>query len=157
MHENLRKCSALLKRRNMLFHDNGRSNLARIHQEKYWIKAGLFNLIRHIHQILHQVLSIFLIFYKILWMTKNFLLKIRWKYLWKTSWAWNRVNFTWEESTSNLINGKRWFKIIGNIQLIEINQLLNFSWINNISQKRKLFMTQLNIYIYMYAYICIWK
>ena len=43
-----------------------------------------------------------------------------------------RLNFTWEESTSYLINGKRWFKIIVNILSIEIYSLLNNSWMNYI-------------------------
>ena len=33
---------------------------------------------------------------------KNFREEVRWKGLWKTSWAQNQLNFTWEESTSYL-------------------------------------------------------
>ena len=55
------------------------------------------------------------------WQT-DFLKKIRWK--------------------SYLINGKNWFKITVNIQLIEINSLLNYSWINSILLKQKLFMSK---------------
>ena len=62
---------------------------------------------------------------------KNFLKKIRGKCLWKT-WPQNWLNFTREESISYLMNGKRWSKIEANRLLIEINSLLNYSWINYI-------------------------
>ena len=44
--------------------------------KKYWISAGLFYPIHHIYQFLHQVISIFFILYKILWMSKNVFKKI---------------------------------------------------------------------------------
>ena len=52
---------------------------------------------------------------------KLFFKKIKRKCLGKTSWARSQLNFTWEESTNYLINGKRWFKTIVNIRLTEIN------------------------------------
>ena len=59
-------------------------------------------------------------------------------------WAWNQLNFTWKESTSYLMNGKRWFKIMVNMLFIEINLLLNYSWMNYILLKWKLFMSPSN-------------
>ena len=50
-------------------------------------------------------------------------------------------NFAWNESTSYLINGKRWFKIMTYILLIEIKTLLNYSWINYTLLKRILFIS----------------
>ena len=51
----------------------------------------------------------------------------KWSEWQKTCWAWNQLNFTREESTSHLINGKSWFKIMADILLIEINTLFNYS------------------------------
>ena len=48
-------------------------------RRKYRIYAGLFDLIPPINQILHQVISIFFILNKMLWMTKNVLKKIWWR------------------------------------------------------------------------------
>ena len=42
-----------------------------LNDNKYWIKAGLFYPINHIHPTLYQVISIFFILYKMLWMTTN--------------------------------------------------------------------------------------
>ena len=39
-------------------------------KKKYWISAGLFYPILHILQTLNQVISIFFVHYKMLWMTK---------------------------------------------------------------------------------------
>ena len=50
----------------------------------------------------------------------------------------NQLNLIWEEPSSYLMNSKRWFKIIVNILLIEINSLLNHSWINYISHKMEI-------------------
>ena len=52
------------------------------------------------------------------------------------------LNFTWEQSTNNLINSKRRFKIMANIALIERSWLLNYSEI--ILLKRKLSRIQPN-------------
>ena len=45
--------------------------------------------------------------------------------------------------------------------LIEINSLFNYSWLNYLLLKRKLFMTQANIFIYLYiymgVYVCVLK
>ena len=128
----------------MLLLDDERLHPARSILEKYWIWAGLFYPIHHIHQALHQVISFFFLLYKMFLITKDFLMKIQWKRSWQTSWAQNQLNFTWEESTSYLINGKRWFKIMANILLFEIKSLLNYSWIDYILSKWKLLMTQPN-------------
>ena len=42
-----------------------------LNDNKYWIKAGLFYPIKHINPTLYQVISIFFILYKMLWMTTN--------------------------------------------------------------------------------------
>ena len=63
---------------------------------------------------------------------KIFLKKTRRKRLRKTYWAQNQANFTGEKSTSELVRGKRRFKIMASILWTEINSLLNYSWINNI-------------------------
>ena len=65
----------------------------------------------------------------------------------------NQPNFNRKELRSKLINGKKWLKIIANMLLIEINSLLNYSWIDYILLKRKLFMIQPSIYIYIYVRI----
>ena len=83
---------------------------------------------------------------KISRITKNFL-KITSKFSWKTFWDKTQVNFTLAESISYLINGKRRFKIMVKILLIEINSFLNYSWTNNILLKLKLFMTQPNMFL----------
>ena len=124
-------------------HENLRKRPTELRLEKnIGFRPVCFYPIHHIHQTLHQVISIFFILYKMTWISKTFLKKIRWKGFWKRSWEQNQQNFTWEESISFLINGKKWFKIMANLLLIEINSLLNYSWINYILVKRKLFMTQ---------------
>ena len=75
---------------------------------------------------------------------QNEFLKIRWKCLGKSSCAQNQLKFTWEESTNNMINGKKWFKIMANILLID--SLENSSWIDYILLKRKLSMNPPNRY-----------
>ena len=79
-----------------------------------------------IHSSNLEVISNFLVLYKMLWITQHFLKKIRWKCLWKTSCARNQINFIWEESTRYLMNGKRWFKLMMNIPLIQINSFINY-------------------------------
>ena len=78
---------------------------------------------------------------------ENFSQEDRGKRLWITCGARNQLNFTWEKSSSSLINGKRWFKIMVNIILIEINSLLNYSQMNYIQLKRKLLMIQIYLYV----------
>ena len=77
----------------------------------------------------------FFVLYKMLWTTIDFLKKMFVKNLLSTKLA----EFTSEGSTSYLINGKKWFKIIPNILLTEITALLNYSWI-----------------IFHYKRICLW-
>ena len=52
------------------------------------------------------------------------------------------------------MNGKKWFKIMVNILLIEINSLLNYSWINHIFTRMEI-KYESSQYIYIY-YICIY-
>ena len=66
----------------------------------------------------------------------------------KTFWAQNQLNLTWEESTSYLIDGKKWRKMLGNILLIEINSLFNDSWINYVLRKQKLSTQYISVWIY---------
>ena len=66
----------------------------------------------------------------------------------KTSWILLEGN---QQATK--INGKRWFKIIAKILLIEINSLLNYSWINYILLKWKLSMSQPNNNNHLFEYI----
>ena len=58
--------------------------------------------------------------------------------------------YKWEKSTNYLINGKRWYKIITNILLFEINSL-SYSRIDYILLKRKLFESNY-IYIYIFSF-----
>ena len=93
---------------------------------------------------LKQVISVFFYHKKKLSVTTN-ILKIKGNFSCNISWALNQFDLSWQESTSNHINCKRWVKIKAYIQLIEINSLLYFSWINNNSIKWKLFMSKSNI------------
>ena len=81
VHENLMKtCPALIGRRNVvLLHVD-----ARLHSV-WFMWAGLFYPILYIYQTLNQIISTFFILYKMLWLTKDFLNKVRLKYLWKNS------------------------------------------------------------------------
>ena len=111
------------------------------HRKKYWILTGLFYLIHHICQTLRQVISSFYVPYKMHWMTKTFFQNIRLKCLWKISRAQNQLNFSWSESTSYLIRGKKWFKTVPNILLIVKVFMKKLYFL-----KQKLSMTQPNIY-----------
>ena len=51
-----------------------------------------------------------------------------------------------------MINGKKWFKIMANIQLTEMDSLIDNSWINYILLKQILFMTQANIKVRWYIH-----
>ena len=77
------------------------------------------------------------------------------KYLGKTSFVRNQLDFTWDKSKSNQINVKRCLKKMATIQLIEIYTLLYYSWINHIF--RWLNLTHTHAYIYIYIYICIYR
>ena len=88
---------------------------------------------------------------------QDFLKIFRWKCLWKILWAWNQLNFTCEESTIYLINGKRWFKIMVNIPLIKIDSLLNYWWIYHILLKSNLFITQPNTHTHTHTHTHIWS
>ena len=70
-HKNLR--TRLLEKCHF-FYDDAKLHLARIRQEKILdlVGSGLFYPVHHIHQTLPQVISIFCVLYKMLWMTKNF-------------------------------------------------------------------------------------
>ena len=125
--QNLRKHLTLLNKRVVLLHDNTRQPSVRIIQEK--ILDLDWSVLPHPPYSPDLASSDFCLFFFSTKWQKTFLKRIRWKCFQKTSWAQNQVNFTWEESTNYLINGKRWFKIMANILLIE---LLNYSWINHI-------------------------
>ena len=60
-----------------------------LHKKKYWILASLFYSI-------YGRFPFFLNSQQNALINKNFIKKIRWKYLWK---AQNQMNFTWKEST----------------------------------------------------------
>ena len=68
MYENLwRKYPALINRITIvLLHNNAMPLLARIMQEKYWIQDGLFYPLHYIHQTLDEMISVFLVLYKML-------------------------------------------------------------------------------------------
>ena len=72
------------------------------------------------------MIFIFFILNKIIWTTKKIFEKIRWKRWRKTSFAQNKLNFTWKESTNYKKKKNGW----GGLCLIEINPLLINSWIN---------------------------
>ena len=127
--------------------DNAKPLSARNTQEQFWTLSALFYSIHHIYQTSYKMTSIILVIYYIFYFKKRILKNIRWKIFWKTSWARNQLNFTWEELTLFLINGKSWFKILLNIQLIETKLLTNYSWINYKFTKTKLFMIQTNTFI----------
>ena len=124
-HENLlRKCPTLVNRRNVAFlYDNAKPPSARITQEKILDLTWSIPLHPPYSPDLtpNDFHRFFL--YKMFWMTKNFLKKIMWKCLWKTSSAGSRLNFPREESSSNLINGKTRLKKTANVLLIEMNSL----------------------------------
>ena len=132
VHENL------VMRRNLVLYDNARPNSTRITQEKI-LDLG-WTLLPY---SLDLVSSNFHFFFCSL---QNVLLDKKYfeKELVKTfaEDLNSKLSFTKEESTSYLI--KRWFKIMVNILLIEMNSLLNYSWINYILLKQKLIMTQVN-------------
>ena len=141
------KQPSLVNRKTLCFSIKSRQLSARIEQKKYLIEAGKQNKTNYIYHPLYSpnlASSDFRLFflYKLPRMTKKFLNKIKWKRIWNTSWAQNQLNLTREESTSYLMNDKRRFKIIANIQLIEIKYLLNFSWVNYILLKWKQFITE---------------
>ena len=84
-HNFLRKFSTHINKRNfVLLQDNARPHSARLMQEKYWIEASLFYSIHHIHQILHQVISIFCFLKNALWWQKYFS-RLGENNLWKVS------------------------------------------------------------------------
>ena len=81
---------------------------------------------------------------------KIFYRKIKWRCSWETSWAQYQLNFTWEESTSNMINDKWLMSILVRVQnhdeyTINWNYFLVKFWINYILLIQKLFITQYNI------------
>ena len=158
MHENLlRKRPVLINCRNVVFFsDNTRPPLGRITQEKI-----LDCLVSSTPISISTRLCTKWFWYSF-FSTKYFewhifLQKIWWKRLWKTSWVRKLFNFNGEDSTSHLINGKRWFKVMAYILMIEINSLLNYEWI---LRKRKLWLNLVDRYfwtecdIYIYIYIC---
>ena len=81
VHEYLRKCLPIVNRRNGMPSSKTRPHSTRMTQgEKHWIYVGL------------TLSDFFFVPYKIFLMT--IFSKIRWKHLWKTTWAWNKLNFT---------------------------------------------------------------
>ena len=107
------------KIREMRFCDNAKSYSARITEDKI-LDLG-WSVLHHPSYSLNFAPSDFhfLFIKKMLWTTK-YNLKISWKHMWKIS-GQNHLNFTQKESKSYMINGKRWFKIMANILLIEIH------------------------------------
>ena len=93
----LKKCFAT--------HDHSKPHSARIKPGKYSIKSGLVYHIYHIHQTLLQVIFIFFLLYKMILRIIKYLKNVKWKHLWKRSWAQNPLNFTRKELTICLING----------------------------------------------------
>ena len=110
VHENLRKCHSLVKRRSVvLLYENTRPHSARITQKNIGFRLVCSTLPSYSPELaLNDFHLFFFLFYKIPWMTKIFLQKIRRKFLWKTFWARNQLNFIWEESTHYLMNLKKW-------------------------------------------------
>ena len=92
-----------------------------------------------IHLTLHQVIYIFFVLNKMLWMTKKkFSQEDSVKKFVEKFLSLKPAEFYLGESTNYRINGKRRFKIITNTLLVEINSLLDYLLMNFISQKRKL-------------------
>ena len=101
-HENQRKRFILINGRNVvLHHDTAKLDSARIKQEKNL--GSLPHLIHHIHQTLHQVISIFSVLNKMFWTTKKILKKISWKSWRKSSSTRSQQNFVWVKTTSYVV------------------------------------------------------
>ena len=138
VHENLRKHPTHINRKTLSFSLIIQSHiLQELCRKKLWILVGLFYLIHYIHQILHQVISIFFfVLYKILLMGKK---------------IFNQLTDKWQEVIQN-----------NNEYPIDWTySLSNYLWINNILIKIEIIYdsTQyifvcvcVHIYIYIYIY-----
>ena len=118
VHENLRKYPALVNRRNLvLVHNNAMTHSARITLEKILYLA--WSILPHppyLPYFLQNPSN-----------DKRFSLKIGWKYLWKPYCTQDPLKFSCVEPIIYLMNGKRWFKIIVNILLVEIKFIIKLS------------------------------
>ena len=130
---------------NLILHDNTRPHSSRIMQEEKIMDLGWF-ILAHPPDLSDLASSDFHLFCSL----QNVFRKKRWKHLWKTCRDQNQLNFTWEESTNNLINNKKWYKRMVNILVIEIYSLLNYSKITFYWNGNYLWISQISIYLSIY-------
>ena len=131
-HENLRKRSAFINRKNIPLLDNASSRSSRITRENIGFKSVCST---SSTIFLRSSIKYFFVFFQMLWITRVSQ---------ENQARMSEENFerSKKESSSQLMNSKRWFEIIANLQIIEMNTLFNYSWRNYKSLKQKAFTTQ---------------
>ena len=140
VYENLIKRPTLVNRRNaVLLYDNTKPHSSRITQEKI-LDFG-WSLLLHPPYSLELATSDFRLFLSL----QNALNGKRFSQdhanvFIENILSWKPAEFLLMKNQATWF--KRWFKIMANVLLIEIDSFLNYSWMNYILQKRKLFMPQ---------------